>query len=71
MNVAVGIDHPCVACVEPLPAKALEVAAVEALFVFPEHAEGGGREGQGQHDVAHLAAGQLLAFVVDHSLCVV
>lgn len=66
MDVAVLVDPARVARVNPFAAEPLQIALVEPLLVLPESAEGGGCQWKRQHDVAHLAARDLVALVIDN-----
>lgn len=66
VDVAPLVNPPGVTGVDPFAIEPLQVALVEPLFVFPECTEGGGSKGESQDDVAHLAALDLAAFVVDN-----
>ena len=51
---------------DPFTVESLQVALVEPLFVLPERTEGGRSKRESEDDVAHLAALDLAAFVVDN-----
>ena len=65
VDVPVCVDHARVAGVEPAAVEAREVALVEALWVVEEGGEACGGEGEVEHDVAHVAVGELGAVIVD------
>lgn len=65
MDIAIAVDAAGVARVKPAAMEAVQIAPIEAVVVVPEGAKSGGREGQGEDDVAHGAKGQLVACIVD------
>ncbi len=65
VDIPILVDHAGVACVEPFAVEAFEVASVEARIVVEQGRESRRGQGHGEHDIAHPALLDLVAFIVD------